>query len=414
MKLIRKLGMLVLFFAFEAPLLLAQLSPVKHGTSAQQKFPFWKKGYMDIHHINTGEGNCTFIMMPDGTRILLDAGTVDKKGFEKNNAPLKAIDPRYTSTGSIQDMLIDYIAWATESQRGPVVLDYAIISHFHSDHYGAVMDLLPRLDVKTIIDRNYPNYDFPLDLRVKLKDDKLFQQYLQLVDSRLYTIQSLQVGRQDQIVLTNDPSAFPMVHILNIKNNAQVWNPQSNEMTELFSPKDMLDFYKGGYNENPLSMVLKFRYGKFDYYAGADNTGLHDGSVPSWFDVETSIAKAVGPVDAMVLDHHGNRDANNANLIATLDPKIVIQQVYSSDQPGQEVYYRLRNLGKRKDRLLFSTNMHDETLVTYGPWFQKGYQSFRGHVILRVFEGGQGYKVYVLDEINRAVKWESGLLATDD
>ncbi|ULT24817.1 MBL fold metallo-hydrolase [Sphingobacterium sp. E70] len=192
---------------------------------------------MDIHHINTGEGNCTFIMMPDGTRILLDAGTVDKKGFEKNNAPLKAIGPRYASTGTIQDALIEYIEWATGSQRSPLVLDYAIISHFHSDHYGAVMDLLPRLDVKTIIDRSYPNYDFPLDLRVKLKDDKLFQRYLQLVDSRLYTIQSLQVGRQDQIVLTKDPKAFPMVHILNIKNNAQVWNPQSNERTELFQLK---------------------------------------------------------------------------------------------------------------------------------------------------------------------------------
>lgn len=80
----------------------------------------------------------------------------------------------------------------------------------------------------------------------------------------------------------------------------------------------------------------------------------------------------------MVLNHHGNRDANNANFIEVLDPKIAIRQVYSSDQPGQEVYYRLRNLGKRKDRLLFSTNIHEETLTTYGPWFKRGYQSFHG------------------------------------
>lgn len=234
-----------------------------------------------------------------------------------------------------------------------------------------------------------------------------------MVDSHSYEIQCLQVGRQDQIVLQKDAKSFPMVHIQNIKNNATVWNPYRNETKVLFAAGDMLNFYSGGYNENPLSMALKFCYGKFDYYAGADNIGLQDSSVPSWFDVETTIARAVGQVDAMVLNHHGNRNANNANFIEVLDPKIAIQQVYSSDQPGQEVYYRLRNLGKRKDRLLFSTNIHEETLTTYGPWFKRGYQSFHGHVVIRVFEGGEAYNVYVLDEYDRSVKWESSLFAAE-
>lgn len=34
----------------------------------------WKEGYMDIHHINTGCGECAYIIFPDGTTMLVDAG----------------------------------------------------------------------------------------------------------------------------------------------------------------------------------------------------------------------------------------------------------------------------------------------------------------------------------------------------
>lgn len=27
--------------------------------AAQEQLPKWEKGYLDIHHINTGRGNCT-------------------------------------------------------------------------------------------------------------------------------------------------------------------------------------------------------------------------------------------------------------------------------------------------------------------------------------------------------------------
>ena len=39
--------------------------------------PKWQDGYMDIHHINTGMGDCTFFVFPDGTTMLFDAGEMD-------------------------------------------------------------------------------------------------------------------------------------------------------------------------------------------------------------------------------------------------------------------------------------------------------------------------------------------------
>ena len=41
-------------------------------------FPAWTEGHLDIHHINTGKGECAFLMLPDGTTMLVDAGASDR------------------------------------------------------------------------------------------------------------------------------------------------------------------------------------------------------------------------------------------------------------------------------------------------------------------------------------------------
>ena len=38
--------------------------------AAQEQLPKWEKGYLDIHHINTGRGSCAFLILPDGTNMM--------------------------------------------------------------------------------------------------------------------------------------------------------------------------------------------------------------------------------------------------------------------------------------------------------------------------------------------------------
>lgn len=52
----------------------------KKKASAQAKsgvMPAWEKGYLDIHFISTVTGESTFIIMPDGTQMLVDRGWPD-------------------------------------------------------------------------------------------------------------------------------------------------------------------------------------------------------------------------------------------------------------------------------------------------------------------------------------------------
>ena len=36
--------------------------------------PDWEEGYLDIHFINSGRGECAFYILPDGTTLIVDAG----------------------------------------------------------------------------------------------------------------------------------------------------------------------------------------------------------------------------------------------------------------------------------------------------------------------------------------------------
>ena len=75
------------------------------------------------------------------------------------------------------------INYVTNLLGKDVVIDYFLLTHFHSDHYGDVQkatgtskngyritgltevgDVIP---IKMYVDRDYPDYQFPVDLRSK-------------------------------------------------------------------------------------------------------------------------------------------------------------------------------------------------------------------------------------------------------
>ncbi|MEO9805024.1 MAG: hypothetical protein ABJF04_17335 [Reichenbachiella sp.] len=387
--------------------------------------PPWSKGYMDIHHIHTGGGDATFFIFPDGTTMLFDAGDMDQKAFDKKWGPLKATPLYPTDSLTAGQWIIHYINQMMLEPR-EATIDYALISHFHSDHYGYVKDdakksengnyrltgiteIAEHIPIHTLIDRNAPTYDYPLDLKTYYTkhQDSTFLNYLDFVDHRLknnQTVEGLKAGANDQIQLKFSPDQYPSFVVRNVKANGTIWTGQRTN-TFQYLHQDSLMSDQGKFNENPLSLALKISYGAFDYFTGGDMTGLKGYGLPAWFDVETPVAKVVGQVEATTLNHHGNRDATNQDFVKLLDPEVVVQQSWCSDHPGQEVFHRLaakRPDGKTRD--IYATNIHEETKVALGPWFTKAYKSMKGHVLIRVSPGGQKYSVYTLDNKKSSIR----------
>jgi hypothetical protein len=368
---------------------MAVASPVQHGfadTAAKtsEALPAWQEGFLDIHHISTGRGNAAFIVMPDGTTMLIDAGETDQS-FIKEVAPLVPFPPRPNADHAVGYWIADYIRQFAPRGR-PVALDYALITHFHTDHMGTLLPSSPmsatgayrltgitevaeHIPIKTLMDRAAPDYKTPLDLRSchESNNQKTVLNYLKMVDYRRQhgqAVTGVRPGARDQIHL-GQPGKFPDFHIRNIASSGVIWTGHGEE-TQQYIPVDAAKDCR--YDENPYSNVLKFTYGKFSYYSGGDIPGVPNYLQPWWRDMETPVAAVVGPVDVMTMDHHGNRDTMNGNILRALRPRVIVQQNWLSAQPGEEVVVRLASKefypGPRD---VFSTGMAEETHAAIVP-----------------------------------------------
>jgi len=384
-----------------------------------QPLPAWQEGYLDLHHINTGRGNAAFYILPDGTTILFDAGELDPtspRTTSKRNTPIRPNDSRHP-----YEWIASYI-----KRVGPLkektIIDYAVISHFHDDHFGGwyngaplskngkftlsgitgVADLIP---VHCLLTRDY-HYpaDIPRQLRQVAGGDryvKSWNNYMSFLQGRKeqgWPDGFLQAGSRSQIRLLYHPTNFSGCYVQNVKSNGWIWTGKDSAVQQHFPPVDTAD-RKTWPDENSLSNVLVIHYGPFTYYTGGDCPGNVFLGDASWRDVETPVARAVGEVDVATMDHHGNRDAVNEFQVRTFSPSVWIEQVWTADHPGHEVLIRVTSPflypGKRD---LFATNFMEANQLVIGPLVEQSYRSLQGHVVVRVLPGGKQYYVIILDD----------------
>jgi beta-lactamase superfamily II metal-dependent hydrolase len=355
----------------------------------------WQPGYLDIHHIETGSGNSAFIIMPDGTTLLVDAGDIGDRKLRHLGYPLTSTPPYPDDSKTAGQWIVDYIKQALPTINK---IDYALITHYHDDHLGGLMDVGNLLPITKLIDRGN---DFPTDLKKYYhQEPNVYLSYQRFIASQHLVAEQLKVGSTSQIIPVHKFNA--LFSIRGVKANGEIWTGIGNKTFTYLTADSVLN--NGKFEENPLSLAIKISYGKFDYYTGGDNTGLQDIDTPIWYDVETPIAKAVGKVEAMTLDHHGCRDAVNQHLLSCLQPQTIIQQSWSSNHPGEEVLHRL--ISKRiypGEKSIFATNIQDATKATLGFWLTDNYKSTFGHVIIRVLPGGNTYYVLIAETIQGKV-----------
>jgi hypothetical protein len=150
------------------------------------------------------------------------------------------------------------------------------------------------------------------------------------------------------------------------------------------------------------SLGVRVSYGAFDYWSGGDMPGLPRPGYPEWHDVESPVARAVGPVDVALLNHHGNRDSTNAFFVSALRPRVWIVPVWSSDHPGHDVLDRMYSTRLYPGpRDVFATNMIEANRVVIGPLLDR-LAAAQGHVVVRVAPGGAAYRVLVLDDTSES------------
>ncbi|WP_080056761.1 ComEC/Rec2 family competence protein [Spirosoma aerolatum] len=385
-----------------------------YAQSVGQTLVPWKTGNLDIHHINTGRGNATFFILPDGTTLLIDAGALDPTAE-------RTLSPRNTRAVPSADRqpgewIARYITKVmTMSQLTPR-LNYAQLTHFHNDHMGSPSSISPKaeqgnfvltgitqvaayLPIDKVIDRGWPDYAYPYP-----QNNSMMTNYRAFVDwqskQKGTVFERSKPGRADQITLKKDPAPYAkMFEIRNIIVNGELWTGTGTTTRQLFPDRSSLNNSQLP-SENMCSIAIRLRYGAFDYFSGGDLPGVVRFGSPAWNDVETPVSKVVGPVDVHILDHHGNRDSQNDNLLAALRPRVFVIPVWSSDHPGHDVLDRMYSQDIYPgDRDVFATDMLEANKLVIGELLNR-LKSDKGHIVVRVAPGGATYQVISLDDSN--------------
>jgi hypothetical protein len=374
---------------------------------------------LDIHQIVTGRGNAAFMMFPDGTTLLLDAG--DAGGTEYDRLHASDADQRPNASRTPAEWIARYIRHMAGSGAQ---LDYAVVTHFHGDHLGTITGSEPLsthgdyrlrgiteiseiLPITRLIDRGWPDYSY----LPPLATDKTFANYGRFVAenaaARRIAIIRAEAGSAAQITEVRKPDLQLPFEVRIVAVNDRVWTGKGNEIKVRFPVLDSIPVREDWPDENMCSISIRVRYGRFDYFTGGDMPGYPVPGAAAWHDEETDVARAIGPTDVHVVNHHGSLEEENPFWLATLHSRVMIVPAWSPTHPSPDVLKRM--LSTRiypGPRDIFVTLLRDATKIATGTRAAQ-VASDHGHVVVRVEPGGDRYWVLVLDDTTESYRIRS-------
>ena len=299
-------------------------------------------GWLEIHHIDAGEGVSTLIVSPTGRSLLIDAGEADwdsPRGAEVIGAYVRAV-------------------------LGCAYLDYVLITHFHLDHVGAPgkgglwhLVFEQGFGVGRLLHR-----DLHRNVGTRGATLEAWQVFLRSEEARALNPMVAVVG-SGQVELDGVAVAIAAV------DGDGVLRP--GDLSGDSSPPD----------ENDYSIALLLRMGRLDYFTAGDLSGdtltASQGGY-SYHDLETHAAALVKDVDVYRVSHHGSSHASNATLLAQLAPRVSIVQVADGNAYGHPSQATLDRLAARS--AVYLTQRGE-------PHTDLGLGKVVGHVVLRTADG---------------------------
>lgn len=382
-----------------------------YGQNKNAIFPEWQKGEMEIHHINTGSGECVFCIFPDGTNLLIDAGDLgpDRDAVHTSILPNDTKQPGEWIARYISRLL---------TYRANKTIDYALLTHFHGDHIGDVSSQSPNtkkggeyyltgmtevaeyVPFNKLIDRDWPEYQFPSPMA----GNKNFDNYKKFADWNIQNsgmqAERFRPGSNSQFTLLYEKNVYPEFEVQNIYANGKLWTGKNNETKTLIPDGIKPD-------ENRICAAIKISYGKFDYFNGGDITGRISINGEKWRDIETPLSEILGPVEVCEANHHAYVDAMNENFIVNTKPQVFVLQVWNARHTNLTTLKAMTSTEIYPDeRLVLATNVHEFAKKYLGKNINM-IDGYGGHVVIKVKSGGDEYNVYLLSAEDESMKVKS-------
>jgi competence protein ComEC len=237
---------------------------------------------LDIYFLDMVGGGSTLIVTPVGESVLIDTGS---------------LRPEHRDA--------DRILRACEDAKLKEI-DFLITTHFHSDHFGAILEVSQRIPVKCFMDKGTHAPASDGDSRWS-KD--LYALYDQATKGNVRTIRA-----GDDIPLRNDPTGkVPPIRLHCVASDKKVEGFDG----DIDAPVDGFEMAGADDTDNARSIALVLTCGSFKFFAGGDITR----------NVEHHLVHPVnriGKVDLYQVTHHGWDLSNNDLLLKALAPTVAV------------------------------------------------------------------------------------------
>ena len=295
----------------------------KEETSYYSDKALIKADDMTIHYLDVGQGDCTFICLPDGTNMMIDA-----------------------SLSSKADHIIEYVKALGVSQ-----IDYFILTHSDSDHCGGAKKVFDAFEIKNI----YRPFEIAMDSEdgtVPFEEEKLGSYYNSHKDE-VYSLVTTNVYRNFISAAYNETyteNGSEKQSMVTVSYDGLKIIPQNTDVSftfEFFAPlirsNISFDFAQtktygyptkiydkdndghkvsAGVTKNSCSGVMLLEYKENSFLFTGDATNLVED------DVRKSLTDAekvrFSHVDVFQAGHHGAETSNTEEFLNLIQPTYVV------------------------------------------------------------------------------------------
>jgi competence protein ComEC len=243
---------------------------------------------LDIYFIDVEGGQSTLLVTPQES-LLIDTG------WAGNGAPgAKPGDP--TQSRDAQRIV------AAAHDAGLTQIDYLLITHFHPDHAGGVVELSQLMPIRHFIDHGTLSAEAEKDAGYR----DSFLAYLTVRNKAPH----IEPRPGDRLPLTG-------IDAIVVSSAAATITKPLAGAGEVNAACGQSAIPAGDPYENPRSTGILVRYGKFRFLDVGDLTGqpLFDLACPK---------SLIGPVDVYLVAHHGGPDVADPASFAAFGARIAI------------------------------------------------------------------------------------------